>query len=252
MAWSKPTYFTSWSFSRLQAWRKCPLAAKLQNIDKIKEPAKPADHPMVRGDRIHKLAEAYVKGTAPAKVPDELKAFADKFRRLRKLRKADPELVPVEETWAFRADWTLTTYDDWDRCWLRVKLDVAEVDDTTVKPYDVKTGKYSPQFNLDDYLQQLDLYATAGLMMYADVGPELKVIPSLLYTDAAIVYPAPGEEKVYTPDMLPALKKKWEKAVKPMMADRTFAAKPHRFCSSCWYRKGNAERTDGGTVCKFS
>lgn len=252
MAWSKPTFFTSWSFSRLQAWRTCPLKARLSLIDKIAEPPKPDDHPMVRGDRIHKLADAYVKGTIPLKVPEELKAFTDKLKMLRKMRKADPETVVAEETWAFRKDWTITTYDDWNACWLRVKLDVAVIEDSTVRPWDWKSGKYSPQYNLEDYVEQLDLYALAGLIMYADVGPELQVTPQLLYTDAAIVYPALGDEKVYTPDMLPALKKKWEKTVKPMLADRAFAPKPNRFCSSCWYRKGNAERTDNGTVCRFN
>src|SRR5271168_1285681 len=112
MAWQKPKFFTSWSFSRLQAWRQCPLKAKLAMIDKIQEPPKLPDHPMVRGDRIHKLAEDYLKN-APGrkKPPEELKAFSADLYRLRGLRRRDPEVVPVEETWATRKDWTLTTYD---------------------------------------------------------------------------------------------------------------------------------------------
>lgn len=249
MPWAN--HFTSWSFSRYQAYRKCPFAAKLANLDKIKDPVPlPADHPMVRGDRIHKLADAYVKGASPPKVPEELKNFAPLLKALRKKRKADPETVVVEETWAFRKDWSITTYDDWSACWLRVKLDVAEVDECTVRPLDWKTGKYSPQWNVEEYMEQVDLYAMAGLMMYADVGPELRVIPTLLYTDAGVTHPAAGEEKVYVPAMLPALKKKWEKAVKPMMADRAFAPKPNRFCSTCFYRKGNGAA--GGGQCKFN
>ncbi len=254
LAWSKPKFFTSWSFSRLQAWRQCPLKAKLSNIDKIKEPPKPDDHPMVRGDRIHKLAEAYIKGetggvrTLP---PVELMAFKEEFRQARKLRKQDPEVVPVEETWAFRKDWTITTYDDWDNCWLRVKVDFAVIDDCTVYINDIKTGKFSPQYNVEEYTEQLELYCLAALIMYADIGPELRVIPRLWYTDAGIVYPSKEGEAVMLEE-LPRLKKKWEKIAKPMLADRTFAPKPNRFCSSCHYRKGNAERTDGGQVCRFN
>jgi hypothetical protein len=248
--WSKPTFFTSWSFSRLQAYRRCPLAAKLSLIDKIKEPPKEEGHPMVRGDRIHKLAEAYIKGAGKAAMPEELKAFDKELRALRKLRKADPELVVVEETWAFRKDWSITRYDDWNECWLRVKLDVARVDGTTVYPIDWKSGKFSPEWNLNDYMEQLELYALAGLLTYADMGPELLVIPRLKYTDAWVTYPE--DLQVYSPGMVPMLKKKWEAAVKPMLSDRTFAPKPNRFCSTCWFRKGNTERTDGGQVCRFS
>lgn len=253
MAWAKPQFFTSWSFSRLQAYRKCPLAAKLSNLDKIKDPTPPDPlHPMVRGDRIHKLAEAYIKGSIPIKIPPELKSFTALLKKLRKDHKTDPEVVVVEETWAFRKDWTITTYDDWNACWLRVKLDVAQVDNVVVMPIDWKSGKFSPQWNVTEYLEQLDLYATAGLIMYAGIGPELKISPRLNYTDAGVTYPPPGEEKIYTPSMLPALKKKWEKEVKPMMSDRQFAPKPNRWCSSCWFRKGNTARVDNGPVCKFN
>lgn len=248
MAWLKPTNFTSWSFSRLNAWEVCPLAAKLSLIDKVPQPPRLPDHPMERGDRIHKLAEAYVKGDAPARpFPPELERFKEEFSRLRKLRRKDSELVVVEETWAFRKDWTVTRWDDWSGCWLRVKLDLCEFDGETVRPIDVKTGKFSPQWNLPDYLRQVELYALAALIVYADVGPELRVSPRLMYTDAGVVYPEAGESQVYTPADLPGLKKKWERAAKPMLADRTFKPKPHRFCSSCHFRKDNKEQ--GGGQC---
>lgn len=243
MPWSKPTSFTAWSFSRLSAYRQCPLKAKLSNLDKIAEPKSPA---MERGTAIHKLAEDYISGVGRT-VPKELKVFASELKLLRARRKS--EAVFVEEMWVFRRDWTETRWDDWDGAWLRVKVDVCDLSDPFVTMTDWKTGKYSPQWNLDDYVEQMDLYATAGLVKYAFIGPGLKITPLLRFTDAGVTHPPAGQEKVYTPNMLPALKKKWEAAAKPLLSDREFAPKPNKFCYSCHYRKDNA--ANGGGQCQY-
>lgn len=246
MAWSKPTTITSWSFSRYSQYKKCPLAAKFAFIDKIQQPQNDA---MKRGDAIHKMAEAYVKGVTRA-LPVELKKFTKLFKDLKARLKKRPETITVEETWAFRKDWSRTVWNDWTGCWVRIKLDVAWVDETTVFVNDYKTGKFNPQFGLDDYLEQLELYAAAALIIYADRGPNLKVIPSLHYLDHGITYPPEGEEKVYTPKDLPALKKQWEKRTKPMLNDKTFAPKPNRLCGWCFY--GQDGKAKGGPgLCKF-
>lgn len=248
MPWSKPTQFTAWSFSRLQAYRKCPLAARLEHIDKIAQPKSLA---MERGTAIHKIAEDYLKG-AGRTVPKELKAFGPELSALRKLRKKDEASVVVEEMWVFRKDWGETVWNDWGGAWCRVKLDVAKIKDRTIVPIDLKTGKYSPQWNVDDYMDQVELYAMAALIKYADIGSDLRVTPLLYFLDAGVMHPPLTDLRTYTLLMLPGLKHKWEKAVKPMLNDKAFAPKPNRFCSSCWYRKGNAERMDGGQVCKFN
>jgi hypothetical protein len=193
MAWAKPTTITSWSFSRFKTYDQCPLKLKLSAIDKIKEP--PSDA-MSRGDRIHKLAEAYVKGTLK-KLPDELALFPKFFNKMKNLYAKKRDMIVVEETWAFRKDWSRTVWNDWTECWLRVKLDVAWIDGSTVFIVDSKTGKFNPRYGLESYVEQLDLYATAALLIYSDV-PGLKVIPALYYLDHEIIYPEPGNEKVYT------------------------------------------------------
>jgi RecB family exonuclease len=245
MAWAKDTQIKAWSFSRYSTYKQCPLKAKLLYIDKLKEPGSPA---MDRGSAIHKLAENYMKGTI-GKLPAELKLFGTFMKKMKALFKKAPDTITVEETWAHRRDWTRTTWDDWNGCWLRVKLDVAHVEDNTVYVTDFKTGKFSPQYNLADYVEQLDLYATAALVVYADRGPSLRIVPRLLYLDHDITYPSVGEEKFYTPADLPRLKKEWEKRTKPMLSDKQFAPKPNQFCRSCHFRKDN--KANGGGQCKY-
>jgi hypothetical protein len=246
MAWAKPTTITSWSFSRYKAYDQCPFKLKMSALEKIKEPQ---SAPMKRGDDIHKLADAFIKGEIK-KLPAELSLFQNFFKKMKALYKKRPGLIAIEETWAFRRDWTRTTWNDWAGCWLRVKLDCAYFSDNmTLSVVDHKTGKFSPEYNLEDYMLQLDLYAAAGLIIYADKGPNLRIIPRLHFLDHEIIYPEPGNEKVYTPADLPRLKKEWEKRVRPMLNDKTFAPKPNRFCYSCFFRSGN--KAAGGGQCKF-
>lgn len=222
-------------------------------VEKIKEPPpKPGpdgrEHAMVRGDRIHRLGEAYVRGVL-ARMPPELKEFAALVRKLR-AGFAKRAGVTIEETWAFRKDWTVTTWNDWDGCHLRVKVDVSYDEDTlTVAVVDWKTGKYSPEWNLEEYLLQVDLYAMAALIKHATRGPGLRVIPRLAFLDHGITHPAPGDEKVYTPADLPRLKREWEKRTRAMLNDRRFAPRPNRWCSTCHFRRDNLEA--GGGQCSY-
>lgn len=250
MAWAKPTQITAWSFSRYSQYKKCPLAAKFAFIDKIKQPQNDA---MARGDAIHKIAEAYIKGTSPGKVPEELGHFPNFFKKMRQLYKKKPELITVEDTWAFRKDWSRTTWNDWAGCWVRIKLDLSWIDVTTVAIVDHKTGKFSPQYNVEEYMEQLDLYATGALLIYAHLGPDLKVIPALHFLDHEVIYPEPGSTgvRVYTPADLPRLKKEWEKRTKPMLNDKTFAPKPNSLCGWCYFGQAGKIKQGGPGLCKF-
>jgi hypothetical protein len=249
MAWTKPTSITSWSFSRLKSYETCPLKLKLTAIDKLKEPQSPA---MARGDGIHKTIEAFIKSGTSGRVPKELEAHAATLKDLRNRYKKARDTIVVEDTWAFKSDWTRTTWDDWSGCWLRVKLDVAYVELVGKKPVlriiDWKSGKFSPQFNLQEYLDQLDLYGLGALLVNADI-PDIEVIPQLYYTDAGVVYPPEGETKVYTHADFPRLKKAWMARAKPMLNDRQFAPKPNRWCSNCFFRKAN--KAAGGGQCVY-
>lgn len=236
---------TSWSFSRYDTYRQCPLKAKLKFIDKLKEPTNDA---MTRGDQIHKMAEQYIKGTLE-KLPAELKAFKKLFTELRKEYGQRSESMVVEDTWAFTRVWTETAWNDWNGCWVRIKLDCARYDPAdeayeTLVPYDWKTGKFRPEKN-EEYLEQLELYALAALLLHDHVK---RVTPFLVYVDLGRVYPAGTKDEpvmVYTRDDIPRLKKAWEQRVKAMLSDTVFAPRPNNFCNWCHFRAEN------GGPCKY-
>lgn len=175
---------TSWSFSRYSTYKQCPLKLKINAIDRIKEPP---NEPMARGDRIHKGAEAFIKGVA-AKLMPELKLFKTLFDSLKRQFKKKINGMVVEDTWAFRRDWSETAWNDWKECWLRIKLDCAvhESDDVMIIN-DWKTGKFRQEMN-EEYVEQLELYALAALLLH----PHIKQVkPRLVYTDQGMIYPPP-------------------------------------------------------------
>jgi len=237
----------AWSFSRYGDYKLCPLKAKLKHIDRIKEPGSVA---MDRGARIHKVAELYIKGASYARVPLELKMFAEELRWMRRQYKKLQSGIVVEETWAFRVDWTETRWDDWAGCWLRVKLDVAHHEDAeTIIVTDWKTGRFRPEYNLVDYEEQMELYALGALLLYDHA---MVVKPRLVYLDEGIIYPdrtATPDALVFTRDDMPKLKKAWEKRTKAMLSDTRFAPRPNDKCRWCHYR--NANKENGGGQCKF-
>jgi hypothetical protein len=233
----------AWSFSRYNDYKRCPWKAKLKHIDRLKEPASPA---MERGSEIHKIAEDYLTRTGRSLVPKELTYFANLFRDLRKRQKKVSTFMVVEESWAFKKDWSQTTWDDWNNCWLRIKVDTAWLeDDTTMIVNDWKTGKYRPGM-IDSYLEQLELYALAALLLHEHVE---KVKPTLSYLDEGITYPGlNGTFQEYTRKDIKKLKKTWEKRVEPMLSDTIFAPKPNDWCRWCYFSSTNK---DGDGQCKF-
>lgn len=237
---------TAWSFSRYADYKQCPLKAKLKHIDRIKEPPNDA---MARGAGVHDKAEAYIKGTL-ARLPKELSAFKEDFQRLRKQYKKAINGMVVEDTWAFTKDWDETAWDDWVGCRVRIKLDCAEhEDDITLIIRDWKTGKFRPEMN-EDYVEQLELYALAALLLHEHIEV---VKPRLVYLDYGIEYPEPGtkdeEQLTFTRKDIPRLKKLWAKRTGPMLKDKIFAPRPNNKCHWCFFRKSNA--ANGGGQCKY-
>lgn len=236
---------TSWSFSRYNLYKQCPLKCKLIHIDKLKEPPSPA---MERGIKIHEMAEGYLKGTLPAKpFPEELRLFATEIQKLRKAFAKGG--VVVEDNWAFTEAWKKTGWFDKD-CWARIKLDCAHSPTNGVLVItDWKTGKFRPEKN-EEYVEQLELYALAAFLMFDHV---VQVRPRLVYLDEGTIYPAAksrgGVEGQLNHGFLrgevPALLAKWEARVKPMLADEQFAPRPNRFCPWCAFSKAK------GGPCQF-
>ena len=239
----QPEKITSWSYSRFNLWDECAFKANQKFIKKIAEPGSPQ---MDRGNIVHKALENYLKGYASKLVLDKQcqpKAFGTLFKKIRDKRKADPASVFVEDTFAFRSDWSETTWNDWDGCWLRVKIDCAtvdgDVDDVKVHVRDWKTGRFRENDSAK-YALQLDLYALGSLIKY-QTAKSVTVTPSLVYLDEGIEY----SPRAYDLSDLPRLKKEWSARVKPMLADTKFVPKPNNWCGRCFYRK------DNGGACKF-
>lgn len=233
---------TAWSFSRYSTYKQCPYKLKLTAIDKLKEPPNPA---MARGAAIHTAAEEYIKGKGRT-LPVELKLFTDLFKMLRKQYKKSINGMVVEDNWSFTKDWTETEWDNWVHCWVRIKLDCAHhSDDETMVVSDWKTGKFRAEMN-EDYVEQLELYALAALMLH----PHLKEVrPRLVYLDQGVIYPPEDNPMIFTQVDVPNLKKIWEKRTKPMLNDTTFAPRPNDKCRFCYFRASN--KTNGGGQCKF-
>lgn len=252
----KPAKLKSWSFSRYDLYNTCPLKLKFQAFDRLKEPQNEA---MIRGDQVHTKAEAFIKSTA-AKLALELgqfKALLKHYRGLytKRLKLAVTGMAPeVETTWAFRADWSKTHGQDWDGCWLRIKVDAAWwTSPTHMDLDDWKTGKFREDMNAK-YLEQLELYALGALLWF----PHLEAItPRLRYVDEGLTFPVPGEEVTYVRADIPKLKKLWEKRTKAMMNDTKFAPKPNWTCPGCYFNKGTLygwgknKQTKEPGPCKF-
>lgn len=224
---------TSWSMSRYLDYRQCPAKAKYKHIDKLFEPKNDA---MVRGNLIHKIAEDYIKGKI-IRVPPELKAFEAEFKKLKAQYKKKENGMVVEDNWAFTATWGETEWNNWALCWLRVKLDCAHhEDEITLIVSDWKTGKFREESNAD-YIEQLELYALAALLLYAHIEV---VKPRLVYLDLGIIYPGEGDEIIFTRKDIARLKKLWIKRTKAMLNDTTFAPRPNDKCRWCHFSKSKA------------
>ncbi len=223
--WSQPKKFTAWSFSRFAQHRKCPAQAKYKHLDKLPEPQHPA---AARGEDIGKRTEAYLKKQT-AKMPVEITSLKAEFQMLRKQKG-----LFVEEMWGFDKNWSPVAWNDWNNCWLRVKIDVG-FNDIKLNQLDIrdnKSGKYKPEDN-DSYMEQLSLYAAAGVAQFPATN---RAIVSLQYTDHGIIFPTKGA-LVYTAKQAKALQKDWTRKAQPMLNDTRFAPRPGDHCRWCPYSK---------------
>ena len=223
----------SWSFTRYSDWNRCPAFAKYKHLDKLPEPKSDA---MLRGQKIAQASEDYLLKRTN-RLAKELATFKDHYKFFR----AQPSLV-AEENWGFDAQWNPVPWDDWNNCVLRVKIDIGYqwLEDNSFNVRDGKSGKFNEYKNAE-YELQLDLYAAASIARY----PDSKLVTSqLLYTDLGITYPD-EEPTVYTAKEAKAAQKAWDKRVKPMFADKTFAPRPGKYCSWCPFSKSK------GGPCKF-
>jgi hypothetical protein len=250
---------TAWSWSRYADYCQCPRKTKLKHVDKMKEPGSAA---MNRGAALHDLLAAFLKGTLK-ELPklftytfdgEEFKEpFPDMKWALTELKKLRTKVIrktagmTVEDDWAFTKAWERCRWDDWAKCWVRIKLDLAHPEQRgkLLVITDWKSGK----FRLEDtaeYKKQLSLYALAGLLLH----PKVEVVqPRLGYLDIGKFYQ--GDE--YVQEDVPALKKLWGERVANLFQDTLFAPTPSSKCRWCFFgqaKKGPAA-DQGPGLCEF-
>jgi len=212
----------AWSYSALAQYETCPAQYKYARIDKLPQPEVPA---FKRGNRIHKEAEDYVVGKIK-EVPQSCITFEDQFKQLRDLDK-EAELF-VEQEWGFDRNWGRSGWRDWNKTWLRGKVDVGVLyGDNEATIIDHKTGQLY-ETNED----QIELFALTVMCRF----PEITMVDTRLwYLDSGVEI----DREFFGKDR-EKLKKKWEQKVAPMFQDEKFPPRPNFKCKWCPYsqRKG--------------
>lgn len=217
-------------------------------IDRLSEPPNKA---MERGTAIHKDAEKYINGALP-RMPKTLAELAVDMKRCRaffKTAKAKGLVAVVELTWAFKANWETTSWDDWNGCVLRVKADFAgEFEPGVLEVVDWKSGRFR-HTESETYQEQLELTALAAMLTYDHID---RVVPKIGYVDAGSFYPGDNDEPiVYTRADIPALKKRWAAKTKRMLTDKRFAPSPNDKCKWCYFSTKATEERGAKQLCKY-
>lgn len=213
---------TQWSFSRWTTHRDCARRAYYKFIKRLPEPGGPA---LQRGTEIHDAAKNVIQGKLKD-VPDDLKSVKKMLLSMSKRKGVHPELEL-----AVTKRWTPTGWFERD-VYGRAKLDVGEKVGKVWNVADWKTGKLRTGDAGSDYILQLELYATFGFAHHPDAD---RVEARLIFTDQD------GKEipSSFERSEFPALMKRWEKRLKPMLNDRTFEPSPGDACRWCAYKKAS-------------
>jgi len=229
----------TWSLSRLEIYEGCPFRAKLQYVDKVPQPelVPPEgkdEHPLIRGRRVHNLAEDYV--TKNTEMFPELERFSDEFMVLRDQYRDDTTTVTVEQDWAISLDWSRTGWFS-DDTWGRLKLDVAVKNGTHLRVIDHKTGrKYGTK-----HINQGQLYGLVGVLR----NPEIETVSTeFWYLDNGEV-----SKREYSKVKLLIFQDSFDQRARTMCSATTF--RPHPSAWSCRYCP-YSETENGNGKCPHS
>lgn len=218
---------TSWSFSKLGDFEKCKFLCWLKHDQKIPEPERQlrpdqTEHANDRGSRIHDNCEGYVRGDNDALCDEAHKHFATEITLLRHLY--EEGMVELEGNWGMDEDWEIA---EWDRAWLRLKLDVlVRCGDDTAIVVDYKSGK--KWGNEIKHAQQLQLYALVTFLRY----------PKLETVDAQLWYLDVNERtsQVFTRDQSLRFKHSFDRRGTALTSCTAWPANPNKWnCQWCLY-----------------
>ncbi len=239
------------SFSRLDVFESCNSRAFYAFVERIKEPPR-GDPPNYcpknlatgerewfdkRGIRVHETSDAFLRGQGPA--CGEMQHYQPEFEQLKRLYAM--QKVYAEETWAFTRDWQSTTWDDWDNCWMRIKVDAfAVLKGTREEPregvvIDYKTGK---RFGNDaKHADQGQLYQLGAFKRFPSLE---KVDVEMWYLDQDEM----SDPKTYLRAQGLRFQARWERRMKALTTEAIFKPMPSKVvCKWCPFR----QEAHGGT-----
>lgn len=218
----------TWSFSSLKTFEKCPYRTYLERIEKAPLPALGDDpnHPLTRGQRLHKEAELFVTGAGP--FTSDLKRFREYFAQLKDAYQEGQ--VEVEQKWGFTRHWEPTGWYDKD-CWLWVKADAVWKKEGSWEAIDYKSGK---DFAIEiPHGQQMQLYAIAALARYPEID---HIIGSLWYLDTGKI-----RSRVYSRAAVPVLANRWQQRSDKLTQAIAYPPKANQAnCKYCPYSPNEA------------
>ena len=227
----------TWSFSSLKQYEKCPYSQYLKRIQRIAtEENTDETHPLVRGNRIHREAEEYVKGEVPD-MPRSIKRFTSQFESLQDLYKEGQ--VILEEGMGFTSDWEPCGFTDWGSVWHQSKMDaVIKHDETTFTIIDYKTGK--SWGNEVPHSQQGALYGVALMCLFPQAQ---SITVEFWYLDEGKT-----KRRTYNRSQLTAQMANFNKRAVQMTSATEFPPKPNKMnCLYCDYGVAN-----GNGKCQYA
>lgn len=231
---------TSWSYSKYRSHEECATKYALENVVRMCSSCggtsgrdyktrqcrdcgdtPPAVHAIDRGIEIHSKGEQYLKGNIRG-VPDEFKKFS---RELMALKRSEAK---AEASWAISRDGEVVRWDDWNRAWLRVKVDAhfAERREEHVVIVDFKSGREKSR---SDLTPQCEINVMLVPFLYSNVK---EVHFEYWFTDHGSVVDFDYKRKD-----LPRLLTRWQERADKMLSDKVYAPNPSlKKCSKCPYR----------------
>ncbi len=249
---------TSHSYSRLQTYTRCPLAYKLQYIDKV---GQDSSGPMEIGAAAHEFFDLFVKGRCyfgsteqvtfdkyvldlasdcfqkEARNQDGFKDYLEMCQIFAKAYKTDPAypVVKTEMQMAFNRKWEPCDWFGKD-VMFRAKIDRIEEPSvgpiTKIRITDYKTGYAG---NMDGF--QLDVYALIASLLY----------PSLTDIEVQFFYTKSGFKQVKLLEVkdMDITKVQIEALMARMEGEAKWKAKPGSACLNCYVAHACREKTTG-------
>jgi len=266
------TAVTSWSPSRLDKYKECPLKFKLVVLEKLCGSCfagkirggydKPAvcdscgnveeiAAPLARGSVLDANATKYIMGESATLNPEVKRhpKVHDLLKDLRASRKKKVVQILTQKQICLTETWEATEPTPWNKkAWFRGALDCLVINGTSARVYDWKSGgidKNTGNVRGDQkYDDQIFAYNVAVLCAY----PQVEVVQSaLVFFDCGPRF----EPIISRPELdlkrddLEKAKKTWGSKLKAYFSDKSFSPKPGHYCGWCPYAKKK------GGPCKF-